>query len=257
MVCRFIVVELERACIVRGKVIEPPPPPPPLVEPPQDTRPAATAASSINASGRAKAAVLWLRPLRPPRRDTRIEAPVPRFDAMSVARNIAAAIAHIHAVIISEGLDGESGTPGQRCTADAEGFAETLTFSIALPGTMTEGELQLTPAGAPPQVKVTGPVKPFVELRETVKPAEPPTLIVADVGLTDAVNRDTTNTVDTNCVVPPPVPTTLTEYVPAAIVAGRLTVSVEVATDVEGVTVAGLKEHTAPAGGFEQLSVTL
>ena len=59
MVCRFVVEEFDRACIVRGKVIDPPPPPPPLVEPPQDARPAATAASSsINASGRANAPVL-------------------------------------------------------------------------------------------------------------------------------------------------------------------------------------------------------
>lgn len=40
-------------------------------------------------------------------------------------------------------------------------------------------------------------------------------------------------------------------------VAGRLTVSVEVAADVESVTVCGLNEQAAPAGGLEQLSVTL
>ena len=76
---------------------------------------------------------------------------------------------------------------------------------------MTDGELQLTPAGAPTQESVSGPEKPFVEPSETVKFAEPPTLIVADAGLIDAVNPETTNCVDTACVVPPPVPTTITE----------------------------------------------
>ena len=109
------------------------------------------------------------------------------------------------------GADGEAGTPGQRFTPDADGFADTLTLKVPVPGTVADPELQLTPDGAPAQVKVTGPEKPFVELRETVKVAELPTLIVADAGLIDAVNPDTTNSVDTACVVPPPVPTTLTE----------------------------------------------
>ena len=124
-------------------------------------------------------------------------------------------MAHIRAVIIGVGFgaSGNPGAPGHRCTAEPEGFADTLTFKVADPGTVTDDglKLQLTPVGAPLQVNVTGPENPFVELSETVKLAEPPTLIVADAGAIDPVNPDTTNTVDTDCVVPPPVPNTLTE----------------------------------------------
>lgn len=168
-------------------------------------------------------------------------------------------MAHGSAALIGVGTQGKPRAPGQRCSAAAEGFVDTFTFRVAVPGTVTDAglELQLTPGGAPPHANVTGPVKPFVEFSKTVNLAEPPTLIVAAVGLIDAVNPDTTNCVETACVVPPPVPTTLTAYVPGAMVPGRLTVSVEVAADVERVTVGGLNEHATPAGGFEQLSVTL
>lgn len=136
-----------------------------------------------------------------------------RFDAISIARNITTAMAHISAVITGVGADGKPGVLGQCCTMDAEGFTDTLTFKVAEPGTVTDPgvELQLTPDGAPAQAKVTGPEKPFVEFSETAKVAEPPTLIVADAGLIDAVNPATMNSVETACVVPPPVPTTLTE----------------------------------------------
>lgn len=136
-----------------------------------------------------------------------------RLDAISIAIKITIAMAHISIAVVGAARDGDRGAPGQRCTADAEGFTDTLTFKVAEPGTVTDPgmELQLTPDGAPAQAKVTGPEKLFVEFSETVKVAEPPTLIVADAGLIVAVNPATMNSVERACVVPPPVPTTLTE----------------------------------------------
>jgi hypothetical protein len=138
-----------------------------------------------------------------------------RFDATSVKTKATIAMAHIRAAIIGIGLgaSGDPGAPGHRCTAEPDGFTDTLTFKVADPGTVTDGglKLQLTPVGAPPQLNVTGAENPFVEFSATVKLVEPPTLIVADAGAIDAVNPDTTNTADTDCVVAPPVPTTLTE----------------------------------------------
>jgi hypothetical protein len=48
-------------------------------------------------------------------------------------------------------------------------------------------KLQLTPDGTPPQAKLTVPGTEFVEFSDKLKVAEPPTLMTADAGETDAV----------------------------------------------------------------------
>jgi hypothetical protein len=48
-------------------------------------------------------------------------------------------------------------------------------------------KLQLTPDGTPPQDKLTVPGTAFVEFSDKLKVAEPPTLMTADAGETDAV----------------------------------------------------------------------
>src|SRR5690349_13065960 len=72
-----------------------------------------------------------------------------------------------------------------------EGFTATVTVSVELPEpfagrfTCAGAKLQLMPEGAPPQARVTVPLKPPEEFRVTAKLAEPPTEMVALVGVTD------------------------------------------------------------------------
>jgi hypothetical protein len=82
---------------------------------------------------------------------------------------------------------------GPPCATDADGFTETLTFKLAevvalgLRVTEVGLKLQLTPDGAPPQAKLTVPGAEFIECSDKVKVADPPTLMTADAGETDAV----------------------------------------------------------------------
>jgi hypothetical protein len=79
-----------------------------------------------------------------------------------------------------------------RHAADADGFTDTLTFTLdeAVPFaarlTVPGLTLQLTPDGAPVQAKVTVPGTKFVELSAKLKLAAPPTLTTADKGETVA-----------------------------------------------------------------------
>jgi len=72
-----------------------------------------------------------------------------------------------------------------------EGFAATVTVSVelavpfAVRFTCAGAKLQLMPEGAPPQARVTVPLKPPEEFRVTAKLAEPPTEMVALDGVTD------------------------------------------------------------------------
>jgi hypothetical protein len=253
MVCRFIVAEFDFACTFIGKVTGfPPPPPPPLleVEPPQDSMPPATVTiSRIKATARPADA----------KRD-----PAPRAETKTAKSTSKPAPQSVmaHAAGAFHGCQPES-PPGARFTADVEGFADTLTLNDAetapLAGTLTVAglKLQLATGGAPLHAKVTFPEKEFVPLSDTVKVPVPPALIVADAGVIEVVNPPTVNCVDCVCVNPPPVPVTPTEYAPAGIVAGRVTVRLEGVPEAEAVTVAGLNAHCAPAGGFAQASVTL
>ena len=57
--------------------------------------------------------------------------------------------------------------------------------------------MQLRPDGTPPQLRFTGPAEPFVEVSDTVKLAELPTAIVAEVpGPTVALIVPTTSVAD-------------------------------------------------------------
>jgi hypothetical protein len=101
---------------------------------------------------------------------------------------------HIHATVVG----GPSGRGpkfelGPRCANDADGFRETLTLNVedAVPFAARVSELgvklQLTPESAPPQAKLTVPGTKFVERSDKLKVAEPPTLMTADAGETEAV----------------------------------------------------------------------
>ncbi len=67
---------------------------------------------------------------------------------------------------------------------------------VALPGTAAACDVQLIPVGAPGHERFTLPVKPLLELRLSVKLAEAPTAIVAEVGDAAAVMVPTTNVAD-------------------------------------------------------------
>jgi hypothetical protein len=196
MICRLAVAEFDCACTVNGTVIEPPPPvpPPPLfVDPPQDASPVASAASSsINASGRAKAAAPC--PWAPQWDDLCKRSPAAfRLRAITMAQNVIVPIAHIHTetmgMLFGVGPNRPVGSPA----AAAMGFTETATFSItdALPfADMFSGfglNVQVTPAGAPPHENAKEPATAFVDLTDKLNVAEPFTLMTVDTGETDAV----------------------------------------------------------------------
>jgi hypothetical protein len=101
---------------------------------------------------------------------------------------------HIHATAVGGPPGwGPKFELGPRCANDADGFRETLTLNIedAVPFASSVSELgvklQLTPDGTPPQAKLTVPGTEFVECSDKLKVAEPPTLMTADEGETDAV----------------------------------------------------------------------
>jgi hypothetical protein len=70
--------------------------------------------------------------------------------------------------------------------------------SVVLPGTAVDCGLnvQLIPVGTPGHVRFTFPVKPLLELRLSVKFAELPTAIVAELAETAAVMVPTMNVAD-------------------------------------------------------------
>ena len=83
------------------------------------------------------------------------------------------------------------------------GFAVTVTVMVAV--AVLEGEtltcvgakLQPRPAASPPQLRLTIPAEPFVEVSDIVKFAEDPTAIVAELlGPTAALIPTTANVAD-------------------------------------------------------------